>query len=131
MNNTKQVIVIRKDLNLRRGKEIAQGSHASMAFITRRFALSEMWEHGPVFEVALTFVERDWLDNSFRKICVQVQSEEELMDIYNKALAAGLTAHLVEDSGLTEFHNVKTKTCIAIGPDYDEKIDPITKHLKL
>jgi PTH2 family peptidyl-tRNA hydrolase len=33
---TKQVIVIRKDLKMRRGKEIAQGSHASMAFLTRR-----------------------------------------------------------------------------------------------
>ena len=31
---TKQVIAIRKDLKMRRGKEIAQGSHASMAFLT-------------------------------------------------------------------------------------------------
>ena len=29
----KQVIIIRKDLKMRRGKEIAQGSHASMAFL--------------------------------------------------------------------------------------------------
>ncbi|MGZ3423232.1 MAG: peptidyl-tRNA hydrolase, partial [Polyangiales bacterium] len=32
----KQVIVVRRDLKMRRGKEIAQGSHASMAFLTER-----------------------------------------------------------------------------------------------
>ena len=30
---TKQVIVIRRDLRMRRGKEIAQGAHASMAWL--------------------------------------------------------------------------------------------------
>jgi len=37
MIHTKQVIVIRKDLKMRRGKEIAQGAHASIAFLTARF----------------------------------------------------------------------------------------------
>ena len=32
----KQVILIRKDLKMRRGKEVAQGSHASMAFMTEK-----------------------------------------------------------------------------------------------
>ena len=39
-SDTKQVIVIRKDLKMRRGKEIAQGCHAAMAFITRRICES-------------------------------------------------------------------------------------------
>ncbi len=34
--NIKQVIVMRHDLKMRRGKQIAQGAHASMAFLTRR-----------------------------------------------------------------------------------------------
>ena len=34
--NTKQVIVIRKDLNMRLGKSVAQGSHASISFLTRK-----------------------------------------------------------------------------------------------
>ena len=33
---TKQVIVIRRDLRMRRGKEIAQGAHASMAWLRQR-----------------------------------------------------------------------------------------------
>jgi peptidyl-tRNA hydrolase, PTH2 family len=32
----KQVIVMRHDLKMRRGKQIAQGAHASMSFICRR-----------------------------------------------------------------------------------------------
>ena len=36
MERIKQVILIRKDLKMRRGKEIAQGSHASMQFIVKQ-----------------------------------------------------------------------------------------------
>ena len=36
MGSIKQVILIRKDLKMRRGKEIAQGSHASMEFLVSR-----------------------------------------------------------------------------------------------
>ena len=32
----KQVIVMRRDLGMRRGKEIAQGAHASMIWLSRR-----------------------------------------------------------------------------------------------
>lgn len=35
--NVKQVIVMRKDLNMRRGKQIAQGAHASMAALLKFF----------------------------------------------------------------------------------------------
>lgn len=38
---------------------------------------------------------------------------------------------MIEDNGLTEFHGVKTKTCIGIGPWVSEEIDKFTKHLKL
>jgi len=75
--------------------------------------------------------EYDWLTTSYRKICLQVDSEKELLEIYEKAVEAGLEAHLITDSGLTEFHGVPTNTCIAIGPDYDERIDLITASLKL
>ena len=52
-------------------------------------------------------------------------------DIYNKAKDAGLNVCEIIDNGLTEFHGVKTKTCLAIGPDLSDKIDPITGNLKL
>lgn len=74
---------------------------------------------------------KDWMENSFTKICVGVSSEAELDEIFKKAEDSGLTVHMVVDNGLTEFNGVKTKTCLAIGPHYSEKIDVITGHLKL
>jgi PTH2 family peptidyl-tRNA hydrolase len=125
---TKQVIVMRKDLKMRRGKEIAQASHASMAFLTR----NGMIDSDKFLNIQMTNLKeaQEWIQNSFTKICVGVSSEAELDEIYNKAKEAGLTVHMVVDNGLTEFNGVKTKTCLAIGPHYSEKIDPITGHLK-
>ena len=122
---TKQIIVIRKDLKMRRGKEIAQGCHASMAFLTRREGFDGQRPK------SLSKAQQEWLQESYKKVCVVVETEEALLDLEQKAIAAGLECHVITDSGATEFHGVPTKTCLAIGPDYDEKIDPITKDLKL
>ena len=118
----KQVIVIRRDLGMRRGKEIAQGAHASMIWLSRRIR-----EPGYGF----TQAERTWLEGSFTKVCVRVESEEELLGIVRAAEGAGVMAHLCVDAGRTEFHGVPTPTCCAIGPDFADRIDPITGHLKL
>ena len=118
---SKQVIVIRKDLNMRKGKMIAQGSHASISFLTRKLQSNRK----------MTDVEQKWVNDRFTKICVRVDSEQELIDIHNKALANGVESHLITDAGLTEFNGVPTKTCLALGPDYASKIDAITGHLKL
>lgn len=137
--NTKQVIVIRKDLNMRKGKMCAQASHASMAFLTKQGGLYCNLGTGlkPV-DYFMTEVNEDhvneiahWLRNSFRKICVYVNSEEELVAVHQKALDSGLISHIVEDNGATEFHGVKTLTCCAIGPAYDKKFEGITDHLPL
>ena len=62
---------------------------------------------------------------------MRVDSEEELMAVHDKAVAAGLVVHLITDSGKTEFHGVPTRTCLAIGPDEADKIDPVTGALQL
>lgn len=128
----KQIIVMRKDLKMRRGKEIAQGSHASISFLVKRLEykdhLLEAREyHGPLFSKE----EHLWMEGAFKKVCLQVNSEQELLDIHHKALQAGLVSHLITDSGLTEFNGIPTTTCLAIGPDRDDRIDPITGHLPL
>jgi PTH2 family peptidyl-tRNA hydrolase len=124
--NTKQVIVMRKDLNMRKGKIAAQAGHACMAFITKniiswlvRFLLGREQESA------------HWLQHSFRKICVSVDSEEELEAIHQKALDKGLISHMITDNGTTEFNGVPTKTCLAIGPHWDEKFDGVTDKLPL
>jgi PTH2 family peptidyl-tRNA hydrolase len=129
---TKQIIVVRKDLNMRKGKLAAQVAHASMSFITRRFEFFPSKYSGNYHQdIVVNDVEKEWLENSFTKICVSVDSEQELDEIYNKAKEAGLETHLITDNGKTEFHGIPTKTCVALGPDYSEKLDPITGHLKL
>ncbi len=127
---TKQVIVIRRDLRMRRGKEIAQGAHASAAWLADR-VVQGMTPNGTVDHVALSPAERTWLETSFRKVTVKVSSEEELMAVYRKAVEAGLVVHLVTDRGLTEFGGIPTRTCLAVGPDYDDRVGPVTGELEL
>jgi peptidyl-tRNA hydrolase, PTH2 family len=127
---TKQVIVIRRDLRMRRGKEIAQGAHAATAWLTDR-VLQNMMPNGTVAHLVLSSAQRAWLQSSFRKVTVKVNSEEELIAVYQEALDAGLEVHLVTDRGLTEFGGIPTRTCLAVGPDYDDLIDPVTGGLEL
>lgn len=135
--NTKQVIVIRKDLNMRKGKMCAQASHASMAFLTKNGVMvpPTTWEPSN-FNARFYSVENAeeihyWLQNSFRKIVCYVNSEQELKDLHQKALDKGLISHMIEDNGATEFNGVKTLTCLAIGPHEDSKFEGITDHLPL
>ena len=118
----KQVIVMRRDLGMRRGKEIAQGSHASMIWLALRIR-----QPGYTF----TEAERRWLDGTFTKVCVRVDSEEELLAVVQRAQEAGVLVYLCVDAGMTEFHGVPTPTCCAVGPDFPERIDPITGQLKV
>lgn len=119
--SVKQVIVMRRDLKMRRGKEVAQGSHASTKW------LLDLYDN----RQAMTQVQSQWQYSGQTKICVQVQSEKELLDIHAAAIKAGLISNLITDSGKTEFDGVPTNTCLAIGPDDAEKIDQITGHLLL
>jgi len=127
---TKQVIVIRRDLRMRRGKEIAQGAHASMAWLRQRVtpALSPA---GASDQVRFSEAEREWLEGSLRKVTVKVGSEAELLAVYGKAVSAGVLVNLITDRGLTEFGGTPTRTCLAVGPDYDDRVDPVTGDLEL
>ncbi len=129
--NIKQVIVVRSDLKntegnkIRTGKLAAQCCHASIAFLINK-VLNEYGWTGPVFSDEQEY----WMENGQTKICVQVDSEEELHRIYNEAKAASLEVHIIKDSGKTEFKE-PTYTCLAIGPNKAEEIDKLTGDLKL
>ena len=129
MGSIKQVILIRKDLKMRRGKEIAQGSHASMAFLTDR--LRQQPGPGNIALLELSDAEQDWISLGMGKVCLQVNSEEELLAHHQKALEQGLNSHLIKDSGRTEFGGIPTLTACAIGPDEAARIDRVTGDLKL
>jgi PTH2 family peptidyl-tRNA hydrolase len=130
----KQVIVVRTDLNMRKGKLAAQVAHASMKVVL------DLIERGPdagQFHHYSLMLERDspmdnWLfHDRFKKIVVGMVDEASLVDLYADARDAKLPCALIVDSGLTEFNGVPTITCLAIGPDLPEKIDRLTGHLKL
>jgi len=75
--------------------------------------------------------EREWLTGTHTKVCLQVESEEELRTLHQKASEMGLLAHLIVDAGLTEFAGQPTLTAGAIGPADELLINQVTGHLKL
>jgi PTH2 family peptidyl-tRNA hydrolase len=116
---------------MRRGKEIAQGSHASMDFLVSQLRL-QLQEHGrDTAKLTFTPEEISWLTAGMAKVCLQVNSEEELLNFHNKALEAGLKSFLIRDSGRTEFNGVPTYTACAIGPHTGPDIDAVTGTLTL
>jgi len=135
---TKQVILIRKDLKMRRGKEIAQGAHASMAVLTNNLiGYPFSWLKMPFYLIKFLYLFfthkplRIWLTGRFTKICVIVESENDLKSYYEEAKKNKVLCSLIQDAGLTEFGGVPTYTTAAIGPDKEEKINAITGKLKL
>lgn len=123
----KQVILIRKDLNMRKGKMVAQGAHASMAAILN--LAKPVTDGCDELVIPLDGRIRPWLMGRFKKICLGVASEQELIDLFTQAKSAGFVCALITDAGLTEFGGVPTRTAVAIGPDLSERIDRITGHL--
>ncbi len=123
----KQVIVIRRDLGMRRGKEIAQGSHASGAWLAER-VMDGRRRDGPV---SLSRAEWLWLTGLFTKVVCQVPDLPALEAVAARAEEAGLTVHVVTDAGKTEFAGRETVTAAAIGPDWSDAVDAVTGGLKL
>ena len=116
----KQVIIVRKNLNMCKGKMIAQGAHASL---TAAFAAVNDYQKVIDF--------REWFQGDQRKIAVGAPDEDTLHLVYAQAQAAGLPTALILDHGLTEFGGVQTYTAVAIGPAEGGDIDLITGNLSL
>ena len=125
----KQVIVMRKDLGMRKGKMIAQGAHASLKAVLDAGAPDAS---GATYAIAIDLELAAWLAHGrFTKICVSVDSEAALDAVVSAARRAEVRCALIVDSGLTEFHGAATKTCCAIGPAWSDAVDAITGGLPL
>ncbi len=136
----KQVIVMRTDLGMRKGKMIAQGAHASLKVFFDRISPCKMLGKERRGDGVCAYgwsvwnqAEYEWItgQSGFTKICVGVDSEEEMLAIFEKAQKARILCALITDAGKTEFNGVPTKTCIAVGPDDEDKINTLTGHLRL
>ena len=113
----KQVIAVRKDIVMGRGKLAAQVAHA--AVLTAEKARSHRYDW---FDI--------WLKTGQAKVVVRAENLEELIELENHARTIGLPAVTVQDSGLTQIPP-GTITCIGIGPGPADLIDKVTRHLKL
>ena len=134
--DVKQVIVVRKDLNMRKGKLAAQVAHASLKVILDMMDKQDVYlSSGDVlYEMNLRLEKGNpvemWLNGLFTKIVVSVNSEAEVMDLVRKAREANLPYAVITDAGKTEFKE-PTVTCIAIGPDKSERVNELTRELPL
>ena len=110
----KQVIVVRKDLKMTKGKTAAQCCHGCLgAFKKSDFNKIKKWE-----------IEGE------KKVIVKVSTLEELFEIKEIASKNNIPNYIVKDAGRTELP-IGTITCLAIGPDDDKIIDKVTNDLKL
>mgnify|MGYP006308352799 CR=1 FL=1 len=110
----KQVIVIRKDLDLPKGKMAVQVAHASVKAVRNsREDTVQRWE-----------------DEGMKKVVVYVNDKDELFKIQNDARRNGLVSSVVRDAGKTVVDS-GTVTCVGIGPGDDETVDGVTGDLQL
>lgn len=113
----KQVIVVRKDLNMGLGKLISQACHASLeSSETVRMESPETWSK--------------WRKCGAKKIIVKVHSERDLLELEADARRLLLPTALIIDRGLTQLPP-NTPTALGIGPIEEDIVDKITGVLKL
>jgi PTH2 family peptidyl-tRNA hydrolase len=110
----KQVILIRQDLKMPKGKLAAQASHASVDAVLNSDKIK---------------IER-WKNQGGKKLILKVKDINELKKYFNRAKKEKLVTVIIKDAAKT-FFKKSVVTCIAIGPDEDSKIDSITKELSL
>lgn len=126
--NVKQLIIIRKDLGMNKGKLAAQAAHASMAAV---LSVSERNEERIVIDYNRYPIIGEWFKGSFAKVALAVHSEAELEQCYAIAKENGFPCAYIVDNGTTVFNGVKTPTCIGVGPVESEKLDALFGHLRL
>lgn len=122
----KQVIVIRKDLEMPTGKACAQAAHAS-----EKVCYEGLTNPEKAYDFQIEH--REWRNTGSTKICLAVNSYEELKEIEAKANELGIiNSGIIMDEGRTVFNSEGlTPTCIAIGPAQSFDVDKVTKALRL
>ena len=113
----KQVLVVRTDLGMGRGKMAVQCSHAAVSSA----------------ELARTKF-RDWYDKWMRegqaKIALKVKDEDQLLELVKRARGIPIPSFIVRDMGLTQVQ-AGTITCLGLGPAPVKTVDILTGKLRL
>jgi PTH2 family peptidyl-tRNA hydrolase len=117
----KMVLAVRADLGMTKGKIGAQCGHAVLGAY-RQILHSDNIQHKEWLELWETIAEA--------KVCLKVNSDQEITELSLLAKNKGLNAYVVVDAGRTQIAS-GSKTVLAIGPAPVQVIDEVTKHLKL
>ena len=110
----KQVIAVRRDLKLSKGKLAVQVAHASL----------EAYKH------ADREVRQEWESCGAKKVVVRVDGLRELEELHRKARSLKLPCALIRDAGRTELEP-GTVTALGIGPVREGEADRLTGNLKM
>lgn len=114
---TKMVLVVRTDINMKPGKVASQCAHAAVACYqassTRNPELTRIWEAV-----------------GQPKVVLRCSGETTFYSLESRATKHKLIHALIKDAGRTELQP-GTKTVLGIGPGKVEDVDAVTGHLKL
>jgi PTH2 family peptidyl-tRNA hydrolase len=113
----KQVIVIRSDIEMGKGKMAAQAAHAALMSYLESQKIDKK-------------ISDKWIETGEKKIVLKGENLEMLKKLYEAFKYKGVPCALVSDAGLTELPP-GTITALGIGPWSSEEIDKFTKTLKL
>jgi len=110
----KQIILIRQDLKMPKGKLAVQACHASVEAVLKSDKKNIL----------------EWKKEGMKKVVLKVKDKKELFYYNQLAKDSGIKTGLITDAGKTYFQT-STTTCLALGPDNEEKLDKLTGNLKL
>jgi PTH2 family peptidyl-tRNA hydrolase len=113
----KQVIVVRRDLDMGKGKIAVQVAHAAVSASDKARRVSREWWEA-------------WLNEGQCKVAVRVDSADEILHLERKSRELRLPTALITDRGLTQVEP-GTITCIGIGPAPSALVDTLTGGLNL
>lgn len=109
----KQVIILREDIEMSKGKQISQACHASL----------EAYKKSDKDSIS------KWESTGSKKIVLS-SGNQKMEDLYSRMERNDIPAYLVKDAGKTEV-KPGTITAIGAGPTKESKINEITGELQL
>lgn len=118
--DTKQVILIRSDLNIPTGRVAAFAAHASLKVLLSQSHIIRTYLSMPIHTQAMY----EWLTQRYTKVCLAVDNEIELAMYHEQAKEKGLPTALHCEFNMGD-------VSLAIGPANVEDIDKITGELPL
>lgn len=117
MEEYKQVIIVRKDLRMSKGKLAAQVAHAAVDAVLKTLRVRPEWVYS-------------WVEQGQKKVVLACESESELLKTYEEFSMLGLPTSLIYDAGRTELPP-NTLTALGVGPAPSNMIDKVVGNFKL